>query len=113
MVEVKHIKPFEKENLIGKVLEEQKSASVASRNMDSSEVTILKNRTDRPPFRSLLVNSPSNTNSESPEEVKLNANPIKCQQIMEAGPFSVSSFTCFLCEKLLQIHDFQSVVLSC
>ncbi|XP_016478195.1 FHA domain-containing protein PS1-like [Nicotiana tabacum] len=88
MVEVKHIKPFEKENLIGKVLEEQKSASVASRNMDSSEVTILKNRTDRPPFRSLLVNSPSNTNSESPEEVKLNANPIKCQQIMEAGPFS-------------------------
>ncbi|XP_016503268.1 FHA domain-containing protein PS1-like [Nicotiana tabacum] len=89
MVEVKHLKPFEKENLTGKVLEEQKSASVASRNMDRSEVNILKDKTDRVPFQSLLVNSPSNTNSESPErKIKLNANPIKCQQIMEAGPFS-------------------------
>ncbi|XP_059299387.1 FHA domain-containing protein PS1-like isoform X2 [Lycium ferocissimum] len=82
-------KPFKKEDLIVKVLEEQKSVSVASRNKARSEITILKNRTDRVPLQPLLVNNPPKTNSKSPvPKVKLNANPIKCQEIMEACPYS-------------------------
>ncbi|KAK4375257.1 hypothetical protein RND71_005934 [Anisodus tanguticus] len=80
---------MKKENLIGKVLEEHTSASVASRNKARSAV--LKNRTDRVPFQSLLVNSPSNTNSKYSEpKVKLNANPITSREIMEACPYSYS-----------------------
>ncbi|CAN4099899.1 unnamed protein product [Withania somnifera] len=88
MEELKQQKPFEKENLSGEVLEEQISASLASRNKTRSEVTFLINRKDRVPFQPLLVsNSPSKTNLKSPErEVKLNANPIKCQEIMDACP---------------------------
>nr|AED89985.1 PSL1b [Solanum chacoense x Solanum tuberosum] len=98
--EVKQRKPFAKENLNDKVLEEKISASLASRNKARMEVTMLKNRTDRVPFQPLLVtNSPNKTKSESPErKVKLNAKPVKCQEIIEAYPFAVSSLTCFLCE---------------
>ncbi|KAH0749239.1 hypothetical protein KY290_028471 [Solanum tuberosum] len=90
MEEVKQRKPFAKENLNDKVLEEKISASLASRNKARMEVTMLKNRTDRVPFQPLLVtNSPNKTKSESPErKVKLNAKPVKCQEIMEAYPFA-------------------------
>ncbi|XP_049409357.1 FHA domain-containing protein PS1-like [Solanum stenotomum] len=87
---VKQRKPFAKENLNDKVLEEKISASLASRNKARMEVTMLKNRTDRVPFQPLLVtNSPNKTKSESPErKVKLNAKPVKCQEIIEAYPFA-------------------------
>ncbi|KAL3335071.1 hypothetical protein AABB24_031336 [Solanum stoloniferum] len=90
MEEVKQRKPFAKENLNDKVLEEKISASLASRNKARMEVTMLKNRTDRVPFQPLLVNnSPNKTKSESPErKVKLIAKPVKCQEIMEAYPFA-------------------------
>ncbi|TMX05388.1 hypothetical protein EJD97_023602 [Solanum chilense] len=90
MEEVKQRKPFDKENLNDKVLEEQISESLACRNKSRMEVTLLKNRTDRVPFQPLLVNnSPNKTKSESPEwKVKLNAKPVKCQEIMEACPFA-------------------------
>nr|AED89989.1 PSL3b [Solanum chacoense x Solanum tuberosum] len=90
MEEVKQRKPFAKENLNDKVLEEKISASLSSRNKARMEVTMLKNRTDRVPFQPLLVtNSPNKTKSESPErKVKLNAKPVKCQEIMEAYPFA-------------------------
>lgn len=101
MEEVKQRKPFDKENLNDKVLEEQISESLACRNKSRMEVPVLKNRTDRVPFQPLLVNnSPNKTKSESPErKVKLNAKPVKCQEIMEACPFAVSSLTCFVCER--------------
>lgn len=114
MNKVEQQKPFQKENL-----EEKISASLASRNKARSEVTVPKNRTNRVPFQPLLVNnSPNKTNSKSPEwKVKLNAKPVECREIMEACPSSVSSLTSFYVKEILftkniQIHNFQSAILS-
>ncbi|XP_060198218.1 FHA domain-containing protein PS1-like [Lycium barbarum] len=86
--------PFssEKENLTDKLLEEQKSTNLASRNLARSEVNTVKNRMDRLPFQSLLVNSSEKTISISPlEDNKSSDNPIKHPQTSEACPFSKNS----------------------
>ncbi|MCD7454157.1 hypothetical protein HAX54_023697 [Datura stramonium] len=84
--------PFssEKDNLTEKVLEEQKSTILASRNPDT-----VKNRMDRVPLQSLLVNYPGKTSSiypqEDKEDIKLRDNPIKQPEIKEVYPFSNES----------------------
>ncbi|KAJ8551265.1 hypothetical protein K7X08_000635 [Anisodus acutangulus] len=79
----------EEDNLTDKVLEERKSTILASRSLARSEVNTVKNRMDRVPFQSLLVNSPGKTSSISPQEGnKFSDNPMKRPRTKEACPFS-------------------------
>ncbi|XP_055833730.1 FHA domain-containing protein PS1-like isoform X2 [Solanum dulcamara] len=78
--------PFssEKDSLTDKVLEEQKLKILASRNPGRSEVNTVKNRRDRVPLQSLLVNYPAKTSSIFPEEdIKFRDNPIKHPETKE------------------------------
>ncbi|XP_015057240.1 FHA domain-containing protein PS1 [Solanum pennellii] len=82
--------PFssEKDNLNDKVLEEQKSTILAPRYPARLEVNTVKNRMDRVPLQSLLVNYPVKTSSISPEEnIKLRDYPIQHPETMEPCPF--------------------------
>ncbi|TMW84022.1 hypothetical protein EJD97_000221 [Solanum chilense] len=82
--------PFssEKDNLNDKVLEEQKSTILAPRYPSRLEVNTVKNRMDRVPLQSLLVNYPVKTSSISPEEnIKLRDYPIQHPETMELCPF--------------------------
>ncbi|KAH0714621.1 hypothetical protein KY285_007426 [Solanum tuberosum] len=86
--------PFcsEKDNLTNKVLVEQKSTILASRYPARLEVNTVKNRMDRVPLQSLLVNYPVKTSSISPEEnIKLRDYPIKHPETTELCPFSNES----------------------
>ncbi|KAK4352668.1 hypothetical protein RND71_028186 [Anisodus tanguticus] len=86
--------PFssEKDNLTDKVIEEQKSTILANRYLARSEVNTVKNRMDRVPFQSLVVNSPGKTSSISPQEdIKLRDYRIKHPETKEACPFSNES----------------------
>ncbi|KAL3324079.1 hypothetical protein AABB24_038318 [Solanum stoloniferum] len=82
--------PFssEKDNLNDKVLEEQKSTILAPRYPARLEVNTVRNRMDRVPLQSLLVNYLVKTSSVSPEEnIKLRDFPIKHPETTELCPF--------------------------
>lgn len=85
--------PFssEKNNLTENVLEECKSEILAFRNPARSEVKTVKNRMDRVPLQSLLVNYPGKTRAIFPEEdINFRDNPIKHPETKEVCLFSVS-----------------------
>ncbi|XP_016487625.2 uncharacterized protein LOC107807702 [Nicotiana tabacum] len=92
--DVQHLEAFKfpLNSVVDSIFHQNGTPNLASRNLERSEVNTVKNRMDRVPFQSLLVNSPAKTSSISPhEDVKLSGSPIKYRETKEACPFSNNS----------------------
>ncbi|OIT32973.1 PREDICTED: FHA domain-containing protein PS1-like [Nicotiana attenuata] len=92
--DVQHLEAFKfpLNSVVDSIFHHNGTPNLASRNLERSEVNTVKNRMDRVPFQSLLVNSPAKTSSISPhEDLKLSDSPIKYPETKEACPFSNNS----------------------
>ncbi|XP_016457121.2 FHA domain-containing protein PS1-like [Nicotiana tabacum] len=92
--DVQHLEAFKfpLNSVVDSIFHQNGTPNLASRNLERSEVNTVKNRMDRVPFQSLLVNSPAKTSSISPhEDLKLSDSPIKYRETKEACPFSNNS----------------------